>query len=86
MHDQLFANYNQLNEEKIRELAASVGLDMERFDKDIANPALQQEIAADLQLGTDSGVRGTPAVYINGAQLKDRSLAGFRKAIDAELK
>jgi len=37
-------------------------------------------------LGTDSGVRGTPAVYINGVQLKDRSLAGFRKAIDAELK
>ncbi|MEJ2198191.1 MAG: thioredoxin domain-containing protein [Desulfuromonadales bacterium] len=86
LHDQLFANYNQLNEEKIRELAASVGLDMERFDTDIANPALQQEIAADMQLGADSGVRGTPAVYINGVQLKDRSLAGFRKAIDAELK
>jgi len=86
LHDLLFANYNQLNDDKIRQLAESVGLDMERFDKDIANPALQQEIAADLQLGTDSGVRGTPAVYINGVQLKDRSIAGFRKAIDAELK
>jgi len=86
LHDQLFANYNQLNDDKIRQLAESVGLDMDRFDKDIANPALQQEIAADLQLGTDSGVRGTPAVYINGVQLKDRSIAGFRKAIDAELK
>ena len=85
LHDQLFANYNQLNDDKIRQLAESVGLDMDRFDKDIANPALQQEIAADLQLGTDSGVRGTPAVYINGVQLKDRSIAGFRKAIDAEL-
>ena len=85
LHDQLFANYNQLNDEKIRALAASVGLDMERFDKDIQDPALQQEIAADMQLGTSSGVRGTPAVYINGVQLKDRSLAGFRKAIDAEL-
>ena len=85
LHDQLFANYNQLNDEKIRALAASVGLDMERFDKDIQDPALQQEIAADMQLGTSSGVRGTPAVYINGVQLKDRSLAGFRKAIDTEL-
>ena len=85
LHDQLFANYNQLNDEKIRALAASVGLDMERFDKDIQDPALQQEVAADMQLGTSSGVRGTPAVYINGVQLKDRSLAGFRKAIDAEL-
>ena len=85
LHDQLFANYNQLNDEKIRALAASVDLDMEQFDKDIQDPALQQEIAADMQLGTSSGVRGTPAVYINGVQLKDRSLAGFRKAIDAEL-
>ena len=86
LHDLLFANYNQLNDGKIRELAESVGLDMARFDKDIANPSLQQEIDLDLQLGTKSGVRGTPAVYINGVQLKDRSLAGFRKTIDAELK
>ena len=86
LHDQLFANYNKLNNGKIRELAESVGLDMDRFDKDIADPALQQEIAADLQLGAASGVRGTPSVYINGVQLKDSSLAGFRRAIDAELK
>ncbi|MEJ2137703.1 MAG: thioredoxin domain-containing protein [Desulfofustis sp.] len=86
LHDQLFANYNQLNNEKIRELAENVGLDMERFDKDIKNPALQQEIVADMQLGTSSGVRGTPAVYINGAQLGDRSFEGFKRAIDAALK
>ncbi len=86
LHDQLFANYNKLNNEKIRQLAESVGLDMARFDKDLANPALQKEIAADMKLGTDSGVRGTPSVYINGAQLKDRSMKGFRAAIDAELK
>jgi len=86
LHDQLFANYNKLNDEKIRELAESVGLDMDRFDKDIKDPALQREIDADMKLGTSSDVRGTPAVYINGAQLKDRSLQGFRKAIDAELK
>ncbi len=86
LHDQLFANYNALDGGKIRELAESVGLDMNRFDKDIADPALQKEIAADLQLGTASGVRGTPSVYINGAQLKDSSLGGFRRAIDAELK
>ena len=86
MHDQLFANYNKLNAAKIRELAESVGLDMARFDQDVANPALQQEIAADLQLGTKAGVRGTPAAYINGISLKDRSLNGFKKTIDAELK
>jgi protein-disulfide isomerase len=85
LHDELFANYNNLSEIKIRQLAESVGLDMKRFDQDIANPALQQEVAADTQLGTKAGVRGTPAVYINGIQLKDRSFSGFKQAIDAEL-
>lgn len=86
LHDKLFANYNKLNDVMIRELAESVGLDMARFDKDIVNPALRQEIAADTQLGTQAGVRGTPAVYINGKQLKDRSFKGFKQMIDSELK
>jgi protein-disulfide isomerase len=86
LHDKLFANYNKLNDALIRELAESVGLDMVRFDKDMADPALQREVAADTQLGTQAGVRGTPAVYINGKQLKDRSLKGFKQMIDSELK
>ncbi len=86
LHDQLFANYNTLNDAKIRELAESVGLDMARFDKDVANPALQQEIVADQQLGAQAGVRGTPAAYINGRQVKDRSFNGFKAIIDDELK
>jgi len=86
LHDQLFANYNTLTDEKIRELAASVGLDMARFDKDMKDPAMQQEVAADMQLGAAAGVRGTPSVYVNGAALKDRSVNGFRQAIEAELR
>lgn len=86
LHDKLFANYNKLNDALIRELAESVGLDMVRFDKDMADPALQLEVAADMQLGTQAGVRGTPAVYINGKLLKDRSFNGFKQMIDSELK
>jgi len=86
LHDQLFANYNKLNDAKIRELAEDVGLDMARFDQDMANPALLQEVNTDMQLGGKAGVRGTPAAYINGRQLKDRSLKGFKRMIDAELK
>lgn len=86
LHDQLFANYNKLNDVKIRELAEAVGLDMTRFDQDMANPALLQEVNNDIQLGAKAGVRGTPAAYINGRQLKDRSLKGFKMMIDAELK
>jgi protein-disulfide isomerase len=86
LHDQLFANYNKLNDALIRQLAEGIGLDMARFDKDVASPSLQQEVAADTQLGVKAGVRGTPAAYINGKQLKDRSFNGFKQMIDAELK
>ena len=86
LHDQLFANYNKLNDALIRQLAEGVGLDMARFDQDMADPALQQEVAADMQLGGKAGVRGTPAVYINGRQLKDRSIKGFKKMINTELR
>lgn len=85
LHDKLIANYDQLSVERIRVLAESVGLDMKQFDKDLANPATEQEIAADYQLGLQSGVRGTPAVYINGKQLRDRSFEGFQNAIKAAL-
>jgi len=85
LHDQLFANYNQLSDAMIRELVEKTGLNMTRYDKDVADPALQQEIADDIQLGVQAGVRGTPAVFVNGMQLKDRSLNGFKQAIDAEL-
>jgi protein-disulfide isomerase len=85
LHDQLFANYNQLSEARIRELAEAVGLDMARFDQDIADPAVQQEIATDLKLGLAAEVRGTPAVYINGRPLQKRDLNSFRAAINAEL-
>ncbi len=78
LHDLLFENYNKLNDVKIRELAESVGLDMARFDQDMANPALLQEVSNDMQLGAKAGVRGTPAVYINGRQLKDRSIKWFQ--------
>jgi len=86
MHDQLFANYNTLDDAKIRTLAQAVGLDMARYDRDIKNPALAQEVAADMQLGAQVGLRGTPSAYVNGKLAKDRSLAGFRAIIDEELR
>lgn len=85
MHDQLFANFSQLSEQKIRSLAEKIGLNMQRFDQDLKNPALAQEIATDMQLGLQAGVRGTPSVFINGKLLQERSVPGFRLTIDQEL-
>ena len=85
MHDQLFANYNRLNETLINDLARKVGLDMERFAKDMGNVTLSMEVAADMRLGQEAGVRGTPALFINGKPAQERNLAALRQQIDREL-
>ncbi len=85
MHDLLFANYSQLNEQKIRELAGKVGLDMERFETDLKDAELQRLVQQDLRQGQQLGVRGTPTVYINGRLVRDRSPNGLQRMIDLEL-
>ena len=84
-HDQLFQNYNKLSDEKINEIAQSVGLDMEQFQKDRENPVLAAMVQRDLKDGVEAGVRGTPTIFINGRLLQQRSLPGFKQAIDEEL-
>jgi protein-disulfide isomerase len=85
LHDQLYENYNRLSDQKIREIAQQVGLDMERFDKDIKDPKLQALVERDFQEGAEAGVRGIPTIFVNGRQLKNRSFQGFQAAIEKEL-
>ena len=84
-HAKLFKNYNNLNDAKFEKFASELGLDMAKFRQDMKNPALTALVQRDLQDGIKIGVRGTPAIYINGRSLQQRSLPGFKKVIDAEL-
>jgi len=83
--DELFKNHAKLSEAKFDEIAESIGLNMEQFKKDQKDPALAAMVQRDLQEGIQAGVRGTPSIFINGRLLQNRSLAGFKEAIDAEL-
>lgn len=85
LHDQLYENYNRLSDQKIREIAQQVGLDMEKFDKDMKDPELQALVERDFQEGAEAGVRGIPTIFVNGRQLKNRSFQGFQAAIEKEL-
>ena len=85
LHDQLYENYNRLSEQKIREIAQQVGLDMEKFDKDMKDPKLKAIVERDFQEGARAGVRGIPTIFVNGRQLKNRSFQGFQTAIEKEL-
>jgi protein-disulfide isomerase len=84
-HDELFKNYNKLNDQKIREIALGLGFDQAEFEKKMKDPKIKATIRQDLRDASQAGVRGTPAIFINGRRLKNRSLQGFQAVIDMEL-
>lgn len=84
-HHELYQNYNQLNEEKIREIAQQVGLDTVKFNQDMKAPEIEAMVERDLRDGNNAGVRGIPTIFINGRLLRDRSFEGFQAAIEKEL-
>jgi protein-disulfide isomerase len=85
-HDLLFKDYNRLNEQKVKEIAQQLNLDMEKFDKDQQDPQIRAMINRDLAEGNRAGVGGTPTIFINGRLLRNRSMAGFQELIEKALK
>jgi protein-disulfide isomerase len=85
-HDLLFKDYNRLNEQKIKEIAQQLNLDMEQFEKDRKDPRIRAMINRDMSEGNRVGVRGTPTVFINGRLLRNRNPAGFQELIEKALK
>lgn len=84
-HDLLFENYNNLSDEKFKEIAESLNLDQKKFEDDLKDPEIAQKVRDDILDGSRAGIRGTPTIFINGRLLRNRSLAGFREVIEKEL-
>ena len=82
----LLADFKKLNDEIIKKHAEANGLDMEKFNKAINDPSLKKQVQEDMKTGRSVGVRGVPALYINGRMVKDRSLQGFSRMVEQELK
>jgi len=84
-HEEIFKNFRNLSNEKLVEIAKKLGLDMDRFNKDRNDPAIQKLIDGDLNDGRQAGVRGTPTIFVNGIRLQNRSLEGFQELIQHAL-
>jgi len=69
MHDKIFTHQAEMSPEKYREYAKEIGLDVARFDRDLADAALKQRIDADAAEAARLGVTGTPAFFVNGRYL-----------------
>jgi protein-disulfide isomerase len=86
MHDELFKISRNLAMDEIRKKAEEIGLDMKKFDADMASPETEKTVRADLELGKTVDVQGTPTMFINGKRVMNRSLEGMKTMVDEELK
>ena len=86
MHHELFRHQKDLGDARVDAIARELGLTMEKFKQDINDTAIASLIDRDVRSAAQANVQGTPAIFVNGRLLKQRNLAGFQQAIEAELK
>jgi len=84
-HDLLFENFERLSDQKIWQIARELGLDLERFEKDMKDLVLVAKINQDIRLGARAGVRGTPTIFINGRVSRAKTLKGLQGAVEKEV-
>ncbi|HWM25173.1 MAG TPA: thioredoxin domain-containing protein [Chthoniobacterales bacterium] len=91
MHDLLFQNARHWSKGDplpfFAGYAATLGLDVERFKKDMESEQVKTRIRQDQERGVSIAVDRTPTLFLNGVQVPFTSLdaADLRRTIDAEL-
>ena len=93
MHDLLFTNQRTWKDAfdarpTFEEYAAKIGLDMQKYRRDVNSSAVEQRIALDGRRANALGVNGTPTVFMNGREVPFESLPPerLRPLIQAELR
>src|SRR5213595_271062 len=68
--------------------AVMIGLNLERFKKDVSGEQVKAKVEADRKRGEELGVRNTPTIFINDESVPPTSLnpTALRAAIDAAVK
>ena len=66
MHDILYEHQDDLADVDLERLAIRVGLELYKFDADLASQRFARRVREDVESGQASGVTGTPTFFING--------------------
>jgi protein-disulfide isomerase len=92
MHDLIFENQRTWHEQfdarpTFEGYAQKLGLDLERFKRDVNSQVVEQRIFQDGKRAHALGVKGTPTVFLNGREVPFESLAPekLRVLINVEL-
>jgi protein-disulfide isomerase len=89
MHNELFTHQQALEDQDLSRYAKRIGLDSERFTRDMAENTFLKQLTADYQRSLfDEHVTGTPTLYINEVRYTGaadvESLLGAIKQADTE--
>ena len=68
MHDMIFEHQDALELQDIVGYAESLGLDITRFESDLAAGTYAKKVRDDFRSGVRSGVNGTPTFFVNGVR------------------
>lgn len=86
MHDKIFENQQSINVENYKKWAREIGLNGAQFDSCLDSDKFASAVQKDFNEGTEDGVQGTPAFFINGKLISGaQPFSAFKQAIDAEL-
>jgi Na+/H+ antiporter NhaA len=66
MHDRLLDHQDQLSPLDLEHHAQALGLDIQRFWRDVKDHRFEERVSEDVASADASGVAGTPAFFING--------------------
>jgi len=88
MHDILFKNQKAMTRQDVEKYAAELKLDMDKFKAALDKGTFKTQVTADMDMGKQFGVRGTPSFFINGKWQRGapRAIEGLKKLIDDEKK
>jgi protein-disulfide isomerase len=85
-HDLLFANQRALTRPSLEGYAKQVNLDVPRLKRALDDQSLKTAVDADVKLGEEVNVSGTPTLFINGKRVANPTeFAPVAQLIDAEL-
>lgn len=85
-HDELFKNQQALDRASLEKHAKASGLDLGSFKKSLDDKKFAEQVAADMKLGDQASVQGTPTMFINGKRIENPTdFAAIASVIDAEL-
>jgi protein-disulfide isomerase len=71
MHDLVYENQQRLAADDLVAYAGRLGLDVERFSRELGEHAHADRVHEDFMSGVRSGVNGTPTFFMNGVRHDD---------------